>query len=106
MTGFKREDMPKLRRQEIKDVHDYCDVCEDILNEYLDSFLGDPKLITTPTDSDIEEIGKNIGFIYTQKAMSLYDRACERLNKLGESKYPERHFDLDIRASHNMMQEL
>ncbi len=74
-------------------------VADDVLTEWLEGFTVEKGLIRVPTDNDIEEFGGEciVGFVYTNKGMNLYERACKRLKKLGEKYFPED--EIEIKSS-------
>ncbi|MDB0602320.1 hypothetical protein PL373_14455 [Tenacibaculum maritimum] len=85
------------KRIEIKTASDYNCICDDILNEYCESFTGIDGLTRFPDQDDIDSFGEEIGWIYTQKGMALYDRAVLRLKNLGLKYFDES--ELEIEAS-------
>ena len=85
------------KRIDIKSASDYNCICDDILNEYCESFTEIEGLTRWPDDDDIEEFGEDIGWIYTSKGMMLYERACNRLKDLGLKYFDES--ELEIQAS-------
>ena len=88
----------KQKRIEIKTAYDYNDVVNDLLTDWLDDFTLRTGLTREPTTEDYDDFEtENIGFMYTQKGMELYDRACSKLFKLGLKYFDER--DLDIKSS-------
>ena len=83
-------------RTEIKDAQDYNDVCTDMLDAWLDDF-NERGLLRPVSNQDLNEgIDDDIQFMYTDKAMFMYDRYCKRLFKLGMKYFNE--FDLEIQS--------
>jgi hypothetical protein len=92
--------MKKKYREEIKTVFDYNEVVMDILDCWLEDFVLRDGLTRDPTEDDLEEFADmDIGWIYTQKGMKLYNRACKRYRDLGKKLFPENEHELDIKAA-------
>lgn len=84
----------------IKTVYDFNEVATDILDNWIEDFKERPGLTRKPDDDDFEMFGDTeIQFIYTQRAMNLYDRACKRLHALGKKMFPDDEHNLDIESS-------
>lgn len=91
--------MKKQYRPEIKNIADYNDVATDILDCYIESFQEVDGLTRPVTDEDIENFGEDVvGFMYTQAGMKLYERACDRLFRLGLNLFPGSEKELNIEA--------
>lgn len=92
--------MRKQNRQEIKTVDDYNVVVTDIIDCWIEDFSSREGLTREPDEEDFEDFdGEDIGFMYTQKGMGLYDRACDRFFKLGVKLFPDNQNELDIKSS-------
>jgi len=89
----------KQKRIEIKTADDYNNVVDDLLTDWLDNFANKEGLTREPNEEDFDDFGGDdvVSWIYTQKGMELYDRACSKLFKLGLKYFDER--DLDIKSS-------
>jgi hypothetical protein len=84
---------------EIKEPSDFELIADDILTDYIDSFHDIEGLTKLPTQDDIEEFGEdNVPvFMFSDKGINLYNRAVDRLIKLGEKIFPDE--ELDIKSS-------
>lgn len=101
---MERKGHPRIK---IDDANAYNLVCEDILNDWIEDFTERDGLTREPTDDDRENFGcmceyveecTCIGFMYTQKGMAMYDRAINRMKKIGMKYFDES--ELEIAASH------
>ena len=91
--------MTKVKRIEIKTADNYNDVCDDLLTDWMETFLNKEGLTREPKQEDFNNFGGEdvVGWMYTQKGMKLYDRACSKLLNLG-LKYFDK-CELDIKSS-------
>ena len=86
-------------KENIKTVFDFNDVVTDMLDNFIEGFISSKGLTREPTEEDYDDFGHNeIGWMYTQKGMALYNRACKRYTNLGEKLFPNNIHDLDIKA--------
>lgn len=76
-------------RIEIKDVHSFNDICDDMLCDFLESLQSKGLGFVREVDE--------VAFVYTQKSMKLYDRYCSRLSEVGSQYFNSG--ELDIKAS-------
>ena len=61
-----------------------------MLNEFIESFVNVDGLTREPNQDDYDTFGHDeISWMYTQKAMELYERACRRYNALGLKVFGE-----------------
>lgn len=81
---------------EINEPSDFELVADDILTDWLEGFTIEKGLIREVDEDDTEHFGGEdiVGFMYTQKGMKLYNRACERLKILGLKYFPNEEFDI------------
>lgn len=89
----------KKTRIPINTADDFNDVCDDLLTDWLDDFVNKEGLTREPNEEDFDDFGGDdvVVWMYTQKGMKLYDRACSKLFKLGLKYFNE--CDLDIKSS-------
>lgn len=83
--------------QNIKNPSEFEDVCDDILNEFMDSLTLDSPYIREVDEQDMEEWDMDectLSFIFTTKGMRLMERYISRLQKLGERLYPEDNIEV------------
>lgn len=83
---------------EIDDVADFESVCDDILNDFIDSFTFDSPYIREVTENDIEENcidDTTLSFIFTVKGMNIIDRYKKRLTALGNKIFPNEECEIN-----------
>jgi len=68
-----------------------------LLTDYVENFTEIEGLTREFTDEDFYDFECELQFMYTQKGMELYYRACSKLAKLGEKYFDEN--ELDIKSS-------
>jgi hypothetical protein len=87
-----------IKKHTINNIQDYNDVAQEILDNYLETFITVKGLTIEPTQEDYDDFGgEEIGWMYTQKGMKLYNSAVRHLTRLGERLFSD-SIDLDIRA--------
>lgn len=89
--------MAKVKRIEIKTANDYNDVCNDLLTDWIEDFTERKGLTRPFTEENRYDFDCELGWMYTQKGMKLYESACSKLAKLGEKYFDEN--ELDIKSS-------
>ena len=82
------------KRIEIKSADDFNDIANDILTEWLEDFTERDGLTRKPTDEDYPDFDFEVEFMYTQKGMKLYDRACKRIFNLGLKYFDENELNI------------
>lgn len=86
-------------RPEINTVHDFNDHVAEILDDWLLDFPNIEGLTREPDNDDYDAFGHtDLGWVYTQRGMALYDSACSKLTRLGEKLFPDDAHDLDVKA--------
>lgn len=93
---MKRRGRPRIK---IKCAQDYNDICCDMIDDFLETFTRQNKLIR---DYDEEfdtqfELGE-VSFVYTQRGMNLYESYCSRLFDLGSKYFDESEMDIESKT--------
>lgn len=89
----------KRLKIEIKSVSDFNEVACEIIEEFIEDFTERKGLTREPNEDDFIDFGHtDIGWMYTQKGMKLYDRACERLAKVGRKLFPFEEQNIEVKA--------
>lgn len=89
------------KRMEIKSSADYQGVVDDMLTEFIERFTKEEGLIRDPNQDDFDTFGHDeISWMYTQKGMKLYERACKRYSDLALKVFDE---EIDCYSSGMLM---
>lgn len=75
-------------KKHIKTIQDYEDVVCDMLHNFLEDFPERKGLTRELREDDMFEEGEVL-FMYTQRGMELYDRACKRYYDLAKKIFPD-----------------
>jgi hypothetical protein len=80
----------KPKRYPIKSADEFEDYADELLIEWMKDF-PQRGLTRQADEDDYDRFGSDdvVSFVYTQKAMILYDNACRRLQAVGEKMFPE-----------------
>lgn len=78
---------------EINEPSDWNLVASDVIDNFLEDFSKREGLTRPAEYEDTIDFDGCVTFIYTEKGMKLYNRMVERLNKLGNSIFPDETFD-------------
>lgn len=77
---------------EIKEPSDWDLIGSDILDDFLCDFPSCKGLTRKPSYDEDGSFADEVGYIYTQKGMHLYERMVSRLDKLGNKIFPGASF--------------
>ena len=95
-TSTNKEDLlPKRLWMLVDKAENFNLIAEEIIDDYLDGFPPGKGLTRKPTEEDFEAFeDRDLTFMFTQKGMKLYHRACERLTNLGKKLFPDGHIEV------------
>ena len=85
----------KLKRYPIKSAEEFECYADELLECWIYDF-PERGLTREPNEDDAFDVDE-IAFVYTQKAMILYDNACRRLKAVGDKMFPDD--DVEVKCS-------
>lgn len=84
-----------MKLKDVETIEDFEGRVEQIMDDYLFSFVGVDGLTREPTEEDQDSFcGEDIGWMYTRRAMKLIDRIKDRIRKVGERHFPGQDFEI------------